>query len=125
MSDDRFTEQFVSSKKRKFGARKIAHELKLRGVDELIINRVLSNIKDDEFLLAKNIWEKKFNWIPTTIDEKAKQIRFMQSRGIKKNEAIIMLIYAFINEISKSAKVFHDDVIKEIEKFFEKVKVNE
>ena len=83
MSDDRFTEQFVSSKKRKFGARKIAHELKLRGVDELIINRVLSNIKDDEFLLAKNIWEKKFNWIPTTIDEKAKQIRFLQSRGIE------------------------------------------
>ena len=83
LSDDRFTEQFVSSKKRKFGARKIAHELKLRGVDELIINRVLSNIKDDEFLLAKNIWEKKFNWIPTTIDEKAKQIRFMQSRGIE------------------------------------------
>ena len=50
---------------------------------------------------------------------------FMQSRGIKKNEAIIMLIYAFINEISKSAKVFHDDVIKEIEKFFVKVKANE
>ena len=52
-------------------------------MDELIINRVLNNIKDDEFLLAKKIWEKKFNWIPTTIDEKAKQIRFMQSRGIE------------------------------------------
>ena len=49
----------------------------------------------------------------------------MQSRGIKKNEAIMMLIYAFINEISKSAKVFHDDVIKEIEKFFVKVKAND
>ncbi len=83
LSDDRFAEQFVSSKKRKFGARKIAHELKLRGVDELIINRVLNDIKGDEFLLAKNIWEKKFNWIPNTIDEKAKQIRFMQSRGIE------------------------------------------
>ena len=83
LSDDRFSEQFVLSKKRKFGARKIAHELKLRGVSESIISRVLRNIKDDEFLLAKKIWEKKFNQIPITIDEKAKQIRFMQSRGIE------------------------------------------
>tara|TARA_B110000459_G_C16332423_1_gene368561 strand:- start:162 stop:560 length:399 start_codon:yes stop_codon:yes gene_type:complete len=83
LSDDRFSEQFVLSKKRKFGARKIAHELKLRGVNESIISRVLREIKDDEFLLAKKIWEKKFNQIPITIDEKAKQIRFMQSRGIE------------------------------------------
>jgi len=83
LSDDRFSEQFVLSKKRKFGARKIANELKLRGVNELIISRVLRDIKDDEFLLAKKIWEKKFNQIPITIDEKAKQIRFMQSRGIE------------------------------------------
>jgi regulatory protein len=83
LSDDRFTEQFVLSKKRKFGARKIAHELKLRGVGESIINRVLGEIKDDEFFLAKKIWEKKFNQFPITIDEKAKQIRFMQGRGIE------------------------------------------
>ena len=83
LSDNRFSEQFVLSKKRKFGALKIAHELKLRGVNKSIINRVLRDIKDDEFLLAKKIWEKKFNQIPITIDEKAKQIRFMQSRGIE------------------------------------------
>ena len=83
LSDVRFSEQFVLSKKRKFGARKIGHELKLRGVSESIISRVLRDIKDDEFLLAKKIWEKKFNQIPITIDEKAKQIRFMQSRGIE------------------------------------------
>jgi len=83
LSDDRFSEQFVLAKKRKFGARKIAFELKLRGVNEFIINRVLKTIKDDEFLLAKKIWEKKFNQIPISIDEKAKQIRFLQSRGIE------------------------------------------
>ena len=83
LSDDRFSEQFVLSKKRKFGARKIAYELKLRGVNECIISRVLRGIKDDEFLLAKQIWEKKFNQIPITIDEKSKQIRFMQSRGVE------------------------------------------
>ena len=44
----------------------------------------------------------------------------MQSRGIKKEEAIIMLVYAFINEISNSTETVHDDVIKEVwcKKFF-------
>ena len=68
LSDDRFSEQFVLSKKRKFGARKIAHQLKLRGVSESIISRVLRDIKDDEFLLAKKIWEKKFNQIGAQIE---------------------------------------------------------
>ena len=83
LSDDRFSEQFVSTKKRKFGTKKITHELKMRGVDESIITRVIKEIKNDEFFLAKQIWERKFNQIPVTIDEKAKQIRFMQSRGIE------------------------------------------
>jgi len=83
ISDQRFTEQFVFSKKRKFGMRRIARELNLHGVDELIINKAISAIKEEEFLLAKQIWKKKYNQLPDTIEEKAKQIRFMQSRGIE------------------------------------------
>jgi regulatory protein len=83
LSDQRFTEQFVFSKKRKFGMRRIARELNLHGVDELIINKAISAIKEEEFLLAKQIWKKKYNQLPDTIEEKAKQIRFMQSRGIE------------------------------------------
>ena len=45
--------------------------------------KFIKEIKNDEFFLAKQIWERKFNQIPVTIDEKAKQIRFMQSRGIE------------------------------------------
>ena len=71
LSDDRFSEQFVSTKKRKFGTRKIAHELKMRGLDESIITRVIKEIKNDGFFLAKQIWERKFNEIPVTLDEKA------------------------------------------------------
>ncbi len=83
LSDQRFTEQFVFSKKRKFGMRRIARELNLHGVDELIINKAINAIKEEEFLLAKQIWKKKYNQLPNTIEEKAKQIRFMQNRGFE------------------------------------------
>lgn len=82
-SDIRFTEQFIFSKKNKYGLRKVAHELKLRGVDSRLISEGLSSVKSEEFLLAKKIWSKKYNQLPESIEEKTKQIRFLQSRGIE------------------------------------------
>jgi regulatory protein len=82
-SDIRFTEQFIFSKKNKYGLRKVAHELKLRGVDSRLISEGLSSVKSEEFLLAKKIWSKKYNHLPESIEEKTKQIRFLQSRGIE------------------------------------------
>jgi regulatory protein len=82
-SDIRFTEQFIFSKKNKYGLRKVAHELKLRGVDSRLISEELSSVKSEEFLLAKKIWSKKYNHLPESIEEKTKQIRFLQSRGIE------------------------------------------
>ena len=82
LSDKRFVDQFVFSKKKKFGLKKMEYELKMRGVDEIIIHDALNKIKSEEYDLAKNIWEKKFRNLPEGQGEKAKQIRFLQSRGI-------------------------------------------
>jgi regulatory protein len=84
-SDSRFTEQFIFSKKNKYGMRKVEHELKLRGIDDNLISEGLKSIKSDEFLLAKKIWSKKYSQLPESIEEKTKQIRFLQSRGIELN----------------------------------------
>lgn len=82
VSDKRFVDQFIFSKKKKYGLKKIAYELKMRDVDEIIIQEALNEIKSDEFELAKKIWEKKFKKLPENQDEKLKQMRFLQSRGI-------------------------------------------
>ena len=87
LSDRRFADQFVFSKKRKFGLKKMGYELKMRGVDEIIIHNVLNEIKSEEYNLAKNIWEKKFRKLPENHEERLKQMRFLQSRGI--NSALI------------------------------------
>lgn len=81
LSDKRFVEQFIHTKKSKYGSRKISHELSARGIDEDLIAKNLIPLKDEEYFFVKNIWVKKFNTIPKTNDEKLKQIRFLQSRG--------------------------------------------
>ena len=60
LSDKRFSEQFIFSKKNKFGIKKIAFELKSKGVDEMIISHAIDSIRSEEFSLAQGIWKKKF-----------------------------------------------------------------
>ena len=81
LSDQRFLEQFIFAKKKKFGPRKIAHELFNKGIDEGLIEKNLSEMKQEENFLIKEIWKKKYNSLPTTNEEKLKQVRFLQSRG--------------------------------------------
>jgi regulatory protein len=87
LSDRRYVDQFIFSKKRKFGLKKMEYELKMHGVNEIIIHNALNEIKSEEYNLAKNIWEKKFRKLPENPEERLKQMRFLQSRGI--NSALI------------------------------------
>jgi regulatory protein len=82
LSDKRFTEQFIFSRKNKFGIKKIAHELRTKGVNDLIISHAIDSIRSEEFSLAQKIWEKKFKGLPIDNQEKVNQIRFLQGRGI-------------------------------------------
>ena len=82
LSDQRFTEQFIFSKKNKYGVEKIRYELKMKGVDDTIINGELVKIKSENYSLAKKIWLKKFDDVPQSQEERNKQIRFLQGRGI-------------------------------------------
>lgn len=87
LSDDRFAEAYVSYRKRAgFGPVRISTELRERGVSELLISR---HINDSEAfwihaaLAAKN---KKFGSEKiTTIEEKARQQRFLTYRGFRHN----------------------------------------
>ena len=80
-SDERFTELFIESKKSKFGLLKIVQELKIRGIDESVIQNYLTPLRDEQANLLKMIWKKKYKEIPKDQNEKLKQIRFLQSRG--------------------------------------------
>jgi len=81
LSDRRFAESWVADHRARAGSAKLAYELRQRGVSEAVIEGVLSENRDSEFERAREVWRKKFGAAPTDAADRARQIRFMQSRG--------------------------------------------
>ena len=81
LSDARFTEQIVHARSHKFGASKIANELREKGVSSDLIVSAIEQVKENELDNAFEIWRKKFKKSPDSRDEWARQARFLQSRG--------------------------------------------
>lgn len=81
LSDKRFAESYVSDHKSKYGSVKLAYDLRQRGIDDSIIDACLATFLDNELAQAKNVWQKKFGNSPNSLSEKAKQTRYLQSRG--------------------------------------------
>lgn len=82
-SDDRYLEDFVRSRLLKGqGPVKITQELSMRGIDESKTQVFLASQKIDWLEHAKSTYLKKYRE-NSAIDmqEKAKRVRFMQSRG--------------------------------------------
>jgi regulatory protein len=82
-SDARFTESFVHHRVNKGqGPIRIEQELHLRGVDPEIIDACLHSGSIDWQTLAAEVRAKKFGAdIPGDFQSKAKQARFLYSRG--------------------------------------------
>ena len=81
LSDRRFAESYVADHRARAGSVKLAYDLRQRGVSDAIIEDVLSKNRDSELERAREVWQKKFGTAPTDSTEKARQIRFLQSRG--------------------------------------------
>ena len=81
LSDRRFAESYVADHRARAGSIKLAYDLRQRGVSDAIIEAVLSENRDSELDRACDVWRKKFGATPAGAAEKARQIRFMQSRG--------------------------------------------
>ncbi len=81
LSDQRFAESYVADHRARAGSIKLAYDLRQRGVSDSIIESVLSDNHDSELDRARAVWQKKFGAAPADAAEKARQMRFLQSRG--------------------------------------------
>jgi regulatory protein len=81
LSEARFVEQLTTVRRRRFGAARILHELREKGVSETALAAAQSQLKDSEVDAARAVWKKKFGSLPTTLEERAKQARFLAGRG--------------------------------------------
>jgi len=81
LSDARALEQTVRIRSVRFGTQRIAHELRQKGFSDELINASIPQLKEGELEAARNVWQRKFASPPQDQKEKAKQVRFLQSRG--------------------------------------------
>lgn len=81
LSDERAAAQIVHTKRSRFGAQRIIRELREKGIADNLINTALPDLKGTELAAAREVWQKKFGTAPQDEKEKAKQVRFLQSRG--------------------------------------------
>jgi len=81
LSDERATTQLVHAKRSRFGTQRITHELRQKGIAEELISAALPALKESELEAARSVWQRKFGALPQDAREKARQMRFLQSRG--------------------------------------------
>lgn len=87
INDTRFTEHYINSRKRRgFGSKKISYELLSKGINESIIDSVLSNTNDWKEL-AKKEFNKKYKDGPSDdFKIRSKQKNFLLNRGFSFEE---------------------------------------
>ena len=79
-SDRRMAEALVRTRGARYGRRRISQELERRGVDRETIAAVLPPL-ESEIELARAIWRRKFGKAPASLQERARQSRFLAARG--------------------------------------------
>ena len=89
LSEERFAEERARRLSRKYGAARVRQDLKAKGVSEELIARFSSS--ENEMQKAREILERKYRTPAATREEKAKRMRFLQSRGFS-SEIIFKLL---------------------------------
>ena len=90
LSEERFAEERARRLSRKYGAARIRQDLKAKGVSQELIERVSPA---DELERARAILDRKYREPAATREERAKRMRFLQSRGFS-SEIIRKLLSA-------------------------------
>jgi regulatory protein len=78
LSDERFASERTRSLSRKFGAARIRQDLKAKGLNRELIDRVSP---EGELERAGGILRRKYREPAATREERAKRMRFLQGRG--------------------------------------------
>jgi regulatory protein len=91
LSDARAATQLIHAKRQRFGMLRIANELRQRGISDELIDDTLPQLKETEQEAARCVWQKKFGKLPQDNHEKARQIRFLQSRGFSADVILKLL----------------------------------
>ncbi|KXU90373.1 recombination protein RecX [Paraburkholderia monticola] len=81
LSDSRFAESVVHRRASRLGTSRILGELKQHALNPALVEEASAQLRETELARAQAVWRKKFGQLPQTPAERAKQARFLASRG--------------------------------------------
>ena len=81
ISEARVVESLVNQRAARFGLARLRQEMLQKGVSDEAQQEALATLKASEPERARLVWEKKFGAPPQTDQERARQIRYLMSRG--------------------------------------------
>ncbi len=81
INDQRVVESVVNRRASKLGAARIKQELQSKGIEGQAIQEAMQGMRASELERAREVWRKKFGQPATDANERAKQMRFLLTRG--------------------------------------------
>jgi regulatory protein len=91
LSDARYADAVVTRKAHEFSHRGIAQSLRARGVDRDTASAALDARTIDDHAALIALWRRRFGQKPVDDREKARQVRFLQSRGFALSAILALL----------------------------------
>jgi regulatory protein len=81
LSEARFAESRANTLARKFGSRKIEHDLRRRGVSAEVVEQTVARSLAQELENCRTAWQRKFGALPQDAAARGRQMRFLAGRG--------------------------------------------
>ena len=81
LSEPRYAEAVVTRKAGSYSRRAIAEALKAQGVSAEVVTEALAHAPADDAEAMLALWRRRFGHAPRDERDKARQVRFLQSRG--------------------------------------------
>ena len=81
INEARVVESVLHRRAARLGASRVRQELQAKGVADAAISDAMEHLRSTELARAREVWQKKFGTPPEDAAQRAKQIRFLLSRG--------------------------------------------
>lgn len=81
INEQRVVESVLHRRASRLGAARVRQELQAKGLDPQAVANAVAGLQDSEEPRAREVWRKKFGAPPLDANDRAKQMRFLLTRG--------------------------------------------